>query len=53
MGRYTPYRNLKYLAYPLALARHADQTLKSLRRSVAPEFCFDAILSQHTITDCP
>jgi glycosyltransferase involved in cell wall biosynthesis len=50
MGRYTPYRNLKYLVYPLALARHADRTLKSLRRSVAPEFRFDAILSQHTIS---
>ncbi|MCX6869398.1 MAG: glycosyltransferase family 4 protein [Verrucomicrobia bacterium] len=50
MGRYTPYRNLKYLLYPLALAQHADQTLKSLRRSTVPEFRFDVLLSQHTIS---
>lgn len=50
MGRYTVHRNLKYLAYPLALARHADRTLLTLRRSCGPDFRFEAILSQHTIS---
>ena len=50
MGRYTPHRNLKYLLYPLALAQHADRTLKSLRQSTVPEFRFDVLLSQHTIS---
>jgi len=50
MGRYTAHRNLKYLLYPLALARHADRTLGALRRSQGPGFRFDAILSQHTIS---
>jgi len=43
MGRYTPHRNLKYLLYPLALAQ-------SLRQSTVPEFRFDVLLSQHTIS---
>ena len=50
MGRYTPWRNLKYLLYPPALASHADRTLRGLRRSSGPDFRFDAILSQHTIS---
>jgi glycosyltransferase involved in cell wall biosynthesis len=50
MGRYTAYRNFKYLLYPAALARHADQTLKAIRRQGTPGFQFDAILSQHTIS---
>ncbi|MFM8880219.1 MAG: glycosyltransferase, partial [Verrucomicrobiota bacterium] len=50
MGRYTAHRNLKYLAYPLALARHADRTLRALRRSSGPDVRFDALLSQHTIS---
>ena len=50
MGRYTPHRNLKYLLYPLALAQHADKTLKFLRQSTVPEFRFDVLLSQHTIS---
>ena len=50
MGRYTAHRNLKYLAYPLALARHADRTLRALRRSSGSGFRFDALLSQHTIS---
>lgn len=50
MGRYTPHRNLKYLLYPAALARHADRTLQALRREADGDFRFDAILSQHTIS---
>jgi glycosyltransferase involved in cell wall biosynthesis len=50
MGRYTPWRNLKYLLYPLALARHADRTLRALRQSSGSDFRFDAVLSQHTIS---
>lgn len=50
MGRYTAHRNLKYLAYPLALARHADRTLRALRSSSGSDVRFDALLSQHTIS---
>lgn len=50
MGRYTACRNLKYLLYPAALARHADQTLKAIRRQGTAGFHFDAVLSQHTIS---
>jgi glycosyltransferase involved in cell wall biosynthesis len=49
MGRYTPLRNLKYLAYPFALTHHAERVLCSLRRA-DPSFRFDVIVSQHTIS---
>ena len=50
MGRYTALRNLKYLAYPVALAWHAERTLRRWRRSRDAAFGFDAVLSQHTIS---
>lgn len=50
MGRYTALRNLKYLAYPAALAWHAGRTLRRLRRDRGGAFGFDAVLSQHTIS---
>lgn len=50
MGRYTALRNLKYLAYPPALAWHAERTLRALRHTRGGDFRFDAILSQHTIS---
>ena len=49
MGRYTRLRNLKYLLYPLALTRHADQVLADLNQSTEGKFRFEAILAQHTI----
>ena len=42
MGRHTPLRSLKYLAYPGAL--------RQLVRRVAREIDFDAVLSQHAIS---
>jgi glycosyltransferase involved in cell wall biosynthesis len=41
MGRYTAWRNLKYLAYPLALERLVARAARQIR--------FDAFFAQHAI----
>ena len=50
MGRYTARRNLKYLLYPTALAGHVRRTLCSLQRERGPEWRFDLLFAQHTIS---
>ena len=50
MGRYTGRRNLKYLLYPTALAAHVRQTLCALQRVRGPEWKFDLLFAQHTIS---
>ena len=42
MGRYTAFRNFKYLLYPSALARMVAEAARGTR--------FDLLLSQHTIS---
>lgn len=44
MGRTTPWRTLKYLAYPAALARHVSASLPTL-----PGPPIDLLLAQHSI----
>ncbi len=50
MGRYTRFRNLKYLRYPNALASLVCRTLEAQRRMRREEFGFDLIFAQHTIS---
>jgi len=42
MGRYTPLRNFKYLAYPFFLQRMVERAARHVR--------FDLVLSQHAIS---
>lgn len=50
MGRYTSYRNLKYLLYPEALGAEVRRTLANLRQQRGQAWRFDLLFAQHTIS---
>ena len=50
MGRYTAWRNLKYLGYPLALASLVRRVLSQARQAHGDAWRFDLLFAQHTIS---
>lgn len=50
MGRYVPYRNLKYLLYPAALSALVRRDLCEAQRRQGKEWRFELLLAQHTIS---
>jgi len=50
MGRYTAWRNLKYLVYPLLLASDVHEAVDNQRALGDPMAGYDILFSQHTIS---
>ena len=50
MGRYTRFRNLKYLLYPVALAGYVREVVADQKLEGDPEAGYDILFAQHTIS---
>ncbi len=50
MGRYTSFRTLKYLLYPLVLTEEIGDVVNQFRAEGDPNPGFDIIFAQHTIS---
>lgn len=50
MGRYTAFRNIKYLLYPVALSRLVQREVERSRSAGEEDAGYDLLFAQHTIS---